>query len=143
MAKVSNLDDDNHIVRHVPWARLRKDEDDNVIGFLGQAFALREGEASLSAAWLEFAGHPTRDENIDSTIAAFQATRNIKRKDRFALGNVAEIKSACLQRNQKVRVVHEPVPGFDAHAALRQYNNDDELLELLAAEAWSESFGVP
>jgi hypothetical protein len=42
------------MVRYVPWSRLRKVEDDNVLGVLGGAFKLRTNEDYLSATWAEF-----------------------------------------------------------------------------------------
>jgi hypothetical protein len=51
---ITYLPDDHHVVRYVPWARLRKDEHENVIGVLGAAFRLRDGEQYLSATWAEF-----------------------------------------------------------------------------------------
>jgi hypothetical protein len=53
-AKVTNLPDEDHVMRYVSWARLRRDEDDNILGFLGAAFQLRPDEESLSVNWLEY-----------------------------------------------------------------------------------------
>jgi hypothetical protein len=33
-AKITNLPDEDHVMRYVPWKKLRRDEDDNVLGFL-------------------------------------------------------------------------------------------------------------
>lgn len=53
------IPDSDHIARHVPWSKLRKDEDDNVLGVLGEAFRRREGEGALSVNWVEyFEGEP-------------------------------------------------------------------------------------
>ncbi|MGT2502529.1 hypothetical protein ACVOMS_20245 [Bradyrhizobium guangxiense] len=51
---IAYLPETDHCVRYVPWARLRKDEEDNVIGILGAAFRLRDEEDYLSATWAEF-----------------------------------------------------------------------------------------
>ena len=53
-AKITNLPDEHHVMRYVPWTRLRKDEDDNVLGFLGDAFKLKPNEDHLSVNWLEY-----------------------------------------------------------------------------------------
>jgi hypothetical protein len=126
-------------MRLVPYARVRRDEDDQVIGFLPQAFALREDEDYLSAAWIEFFKKPTHLQNIHATLKAFAAALKVRKSARFALGNVGTIKAACKQHGQSVRISHEPLDGFDAHASVRQINtDDDQLLELLASEAWAE-----
>jgi hypothetical protein len=52
--KGKNLPDEDHVIRYVPWGRLRKDEDDNVLGFLPQAFQLRPEEDYLSVNWVEY-----------------------------------------------------------------------------------------
>ena len=36
-----DLPKDNHVLRYAPFTRLHRDEDDNVIGVLPQAFELR------------------------------------------------------------------------------------------------------
>jgi hypothetical protein len=52
--KGKNLPDEDHVVRYVPWGRLRRDEDENVLGFLPQAFQLRQEEDYLSVNWLQY-----------------------------------------------------------------------------------------
>jgi hypothetical protein len=126
-------------MRHVPAARLRKDEDDNVIGFNPQAFELRADEDDLSAAWVEFAKGATHEENIAATLAAFSSAIKVRKSARFALGNVGVIRAMFLNHKQKARISHEPLDNFEAHATVRQVTTDDqELLELLATEAWAE-----
>lgn len=125
-------------MRHVSWTKLRRDENGAVVGFLGAAFSLRPGEAYLSAAWLEYFEKQKKSDNAKECILAFKAIRTVKSKERFAIGNVGEIESACLSAGNRPRIVHEPVDGFDAHAAVRQYQYDDDLLELLASEIWAE-----
>lgn len=60
------LPDGDHIMRHIPWSKLRKDENDNVLGFLPQAFQLRPQENSLSVNWLEFfdGNHAARTKKL-------------------------------------------------------------------------------
>lgn len=127
-------------MRHVPPARQRKDENGNVLGFLGQAFRLRDGEDCLSAAWVEHAATHSPEADIAATIEAFKASGlTVRPTHRFAVGNVGRIREACAMHRQKVRISHEPEELFDAHASVRQFNSEnDELLELLAEEAWAE-----
>jgi hypothetical protein len=139
LAKIKPIPGTDHVMRHVAPARLRRDADDNIVGFLGQAFRLREGESYLSAAWIEHNKTGTKHADIAATILCFKAVRAVKNNDRFAVGNVSVIQAACSSANQKIRIVHEPRAGFECHAAIRQINTDDDrLLEILAEDAWAE-----
>jgi hypothetical protein len=132
------LDPDHHVVRYVPWARLRKDEDDNVLGVLSAAFRLREQEKFLSASWAEhFEG--SHDEQLVATVKAIRASKlQVKTKSGFAVGRVSNIDEACRYHGHKVRFLHEPEEDNRAHAALRRWPREaEELFELLAGEAWS------
>jgi hypothetical protein len=133
------LPSDNHVVRYVPFGKLRRDENDNAIGVLGAAFKLRDDERYLSTTWLEyFAG--SKSEQITAAIRAVRASRlNVRPKSGFAIGRVGAIAATCAEHNHSIRVLHEPVDDNKAHAAVRRMpRDDDELLELLAAESWSE-----
>jgi hypothetical protein len=55
-------------MRYVPWTRLRKDEDDNVLGFLGDAFKLKPNEDHLSVNWLEYFDGD-RDMKIQASVS--------------------------------------------------------------------------
>jgi hypothetical protein len=70
---ITYLPPEDHVVRYVPWARLRKDEEDNVIGVLGAAFRLREGEEYLSATWAEFFKKSIHCEAVESAVKAIRA----------------------------------------------------------------------
>jgi hypothetical protein len=134
------LEADHHCVRYVPWARLRKDEEDNVIGVLGAAFRLRDDEDYLSATWAEFfpGDHEAR---ICASVRAIRASKiNVTARSGFAVGVVAAIKDVCLsdRKQHRIRIIHEAADDNPAHTALRGWPRDnDELLELLAEEAWS------
>lgn len=139
---ITYLPDENHVVRYIPWAKLRKDEDDNVIGVLGVAFRLKDDEEFLSATWAEFfAGG--RAECIISAVKAIRASKlTVTPKSGFAVGNVQAIKATCAADKQKhkIRIIHEREPDNDAHTALRGWPRDnDDLLNLLANEVWSET----
>jgi hypothetical protein len=139
---IKYLPDEDHVVRYVPWARLRKDEEDNVIGVLGSAFKLRDNEQYLSATWAEFFPGP----HADCIVAAIKVIRNsrmqVKPRSGFAVGNVRRVKDTCVadEKKHKIRVIHEPEADNTAHTALRGWPRDnDPLLELLAEDAWSET----
>jgi hypothetical protein len=138
--KVKKLPFDHHIVRYVPWGKLRKDENDQVLGVLGEAFQLRPTEKALSTTWLEyFAGD--RPAQITAAVQAIRASKlSPGGKSGFAITKVAALSKACeVRTNRKIRVVHEPEDDNKAHVSVRQFPRDDmELLELLAADVWSE-----
>ena len=70
---VTNLPNDDHVMRHVSWTRLRKDEDDNILGFLPDAFQRNENHLSLSVNWLEyFEGE--RQSQIEACVKMFRKT---------------------------------------------------------------------
>jgi hypothetical protein len=136
------LPDGDHCVRYVPWARLRKDEEENVIGVLGAAFRLRDEEDYLSATWAEFFAGATHHDRIVASVRAIRASNiDVRPKSGFAVGCVAEIKRACLedQGRHRIRIIHEEEQDNPAHAALRGWPRDNnDLLDLLAEEVWCD-----
>src|SRR5262245_56938837 len=137
----TKLPPEHHIVRNVPWGKLRKADDDpeKVIGVLGEAFKMRPVDETLSTTWLEyFAGE--RREQIHRAIRAMRASKlEIKTKSGFAIGQVGRISSVAAERGHSIRVLHQAENDNKAHVSVRRWPRDDmELFELLAAEAWSE-----
>jgi len=133
------LPPEHHIVRNASWAKLRKDENDNVIGVLGEAFKMRPVDTYLSTTSLEyFPGD--RPAQITGAVQAMRASRlTIAAKSGFAIGQVQRIKAACLTQRHNIRIVHEPEDDNKAHVAVRRFPADDmELFQLLAADAWKE-----
>src|SRR4051794_14954963 len=94
--KGKNLPDEDHVIRYVPWGRLRKDEDENVVGFLPQAFELRDGESYLSVNWLEF---HTGDREAQIRLSVWAMRDSFEKplggKSAFAIGQVGKIKKTC------------------------------------------------
>jgi hypothetical protein len=137
-AKVTNLPDEDHVMRYASWNRLRKDEDDNVLGFLGDAFQLKPGEPSLSVNWLEYFDGD-RDEKIRMSVKTFRETIKVGTKSAFGIGNVAKIKEICRGNGSSVRIVYEPTDDNPSHSGIRRLPRDDlSLLEALAADAFVE-----
>ena len=130
---------EDHIVRFVSPSRLRRDENNAVVGILPTAFELRPEDEGLSVTWLEyFAGD--RDQKIASTIRAIRASAiKVSQNSGFAIGNVGAIANTVADRGYKIRIIHMPVGDNKAHAEIRQFpRNELELLERLAATVWSE-----
>jgi hypothetical protein len=132
------LPDEDHVVRYVPWARLRKDEYDNVIGFLPQAFELRMNEDSLSVSWLEYF-NGDREKQLHAVVKELRNDRNLGKKSAFGVGKIEEIKRTCKDNNARVRIVYEPGRNIKSHSSIRNLpRNDLKLLEALAGEVFSE-----
>lgn len=126
------MPDEDHVMRYVPWGRLRRDEDDNVLGFNPDAFELRPGEESLSVDWMEFFSDPATRER--DAVWAMRKTRGVGAKSAFAIGNVGKIKETCLVRGAKIRIVYEPEANNPAHSAIRRLPRDDIILLAALAE---------
>ena len=132
------LPDDEHVVRHLSPRDIIRDEDtQQITGCFPQAFELKDGEDDLSVNWLEYFDG-TEPDQLAATACAISRVRAVRPSHAFAIGNVGEIKAACFDYDLKVRIIHEPDGGNDAHAAVHRYRDDEiELLELLAQEIWS------
>jgi hypothetical protein len=137
-ARITNLPDDDHVMRYVPWGKLRRDEDDNIVGFLGEAFKLRPDEDALSVNWLEYF-EGDREARIQASVRTFRSTLRVGTKSAFGVGNVAKIKEVCRARSARVRIVYEPREDNQSHSAIRRLPRDDAiLLDALAADAFAE-----
>ena len=130
------IPDADRVLRYAKWKDLRKDENDQILGFNPQTFQLRDQEDYLSASWVDY--FKPAAGSLSQALESFSRRRTVKAKDRFALGIVSRIKDACGQHGLRIRVTREVEPGFDEHCGLRQYRNVAELLDLLAAEAWAQ-----
>lgn len=132
----ANLPTADHIVRYVPWSKLRRDGDDNIVGFLGVAFARKLGEDAPSYIWLEYFGG-TKEYRVKESVYMFRSTIQVGKKSAFGIGNVGKVKSICDANGSTVRIVYDPVSGNSAHSEIRRFPIDDfELLEALAADAF-------
>jgi len=139
LKKGSNLPDDDHVMRHVSWNKLRKDEDENVLGFLPQAFELRPEEQSLSVNWLEYfpGDHANR---IKETVRAFRKTITVRSKSVFGIAKVGVLKDICRSSGASIRIVYAPTFGNSSHAQICNLPREDlALLEAMAADAFQES----
>jgi hypothetical protein len=138
--KGQNLPDEHHVIRVVPYSKLDKDADGKPTGLLlFSAFQRKRDEEGLSVTWLEyFAGN--RPQKIQRAVHAIRAS-DFKPggQSAFAIGGVGPIKQKCLDRNHKIRIIHQPEDDNKAHAELRQFPRDDiALLEELATSTWAE-----
>jgi hypothetical protein len=135
--KYHDLPDADRVMRFVPWKKLRRDEEDNVVGFLPEAFQLRPEEASLSVNWVEF--FPESSNQLHECVRAFRNSMSVGAKSAFAVGNVGQIKEVCQGRGSKIRILHEPKDGEPAHSGIHRLPRDELLLlAALADDAFTE-----
>jgi hypothetical protein len=134
------IPDDDHVIRYVPWPRLRRNGNGEVIDVSGDAFRLREvDKGKLSVTWIECFDQSGGDQLVQAVRTMRASSLVVKPKSGFAKGNISKIKAACLKYNSKIRVVHAPSRDNTAHASVLGLPEDNsELFELLASEAWSE-----
>ena len=127
-AKITNLPDDDHVMRYVPWGKLRRDGDDNdnVLGFLGTAFKLKPDEDSLSVNWLEYF-EGDRDAKIQASVRTFRSTLTVGTKSAFGIGHVRKVKEVCRSRGVNVRIVYEPTDNNKSHSGIRRFPRDDTI----------------
>ncbi len=138
IGKGQKLPATDHVARHVPWQRLRRDEDDNVLGVLPEAFRLRSGELGMSVNWLEHypGDHQAR---LAAVIGSLRVNLNIRPKSAFAIANVGTLENCCKQSGSSVRIVYAPTKEIPCHALVRDMNHDDlGLLDLLADDVFTE-----
>jgi hypothetical protein len=133
---------DERVIRHVPYSKLMKDEQGRVVDDQGNpygvtylAFELRPvDEGHLSVTWCEYFddsdGHA-----LACAIDLTRKSRSVGPNGGFAIAAVGGIDDFLSAREKKVRFVHEPVEGNNAHALIRRWPADDvELLEAIAAD---------
>ena len=137
MGSTADLADANHVMRYVPWSKLRRDAADVVLGFFPQAFQLRPDEAALSVNWIKY--FPGAATQARDCVWALRRTRNVGALSAFAIAATSAIRTACLTRDVRVRIVHEPREGEPAHASIYHLPAEDlNLLSALAEDAFTE-----
>jgi hypothetical protein len=130
--------DEHHVLRFVAWGRLRKDENDVVIGCLPAAFEYREDEEYLSVTWIEhFVG--SAPDQLTLAAQAFRRGYFLDggkggAKAAFAKGNVGRMHAACAKFGAKIRVLHEPEDLNPGHVAVRRIPRDNQDLRALLAD---------
>lgn len=132
------LPDQDSVIRHVSPSRLRRDEDGNILGFLPQAFALRDGEDSLSVNWSGiYDGN--RDASTKEVIWELRTANDIKKNSAFGIGNVGTIKEVCKNNGATVKIVYDPRKRILSHSLIRNLpRNNPELLDTLANDVFCD-----
>jgi hypothetical protein len=131
-----HLPDADHVLRYAGQNRLQRNDSDDVIGLLPEAFRLGDGHDSLSVTWVEYFEGDC-PERIIKAVQAFRRSMSTGRNSAFGMANVGVVKRLCHDHiGSAVRILHEPEKDNPAHAAIHRYPRGDEvLMELLASEA--------
>lgn len=134
-----SIPEDHSLVRYVPWTKLRKDENENVIGVLAIAFELRPDEDSLSANWLEFYQGDRATQFSSMIASARKSSLPPTKKSGFTAGICGEIHAVARSNSASIRILHAPVDRNDAHVELRRWPRENkDLFDLLADEVWAD-----
>lgn len=140
------LSKEHHVSRHAPYKKLLRDDDDNPVGLLPQAFEMREelGEKSLSVNWLEYFSKNHAD-NIVEAIQNFRLSRDGKvgKLSAFGIGNVGMLEDICAKhQHTKVRVLHDGRKSKNNNAShariIRLPFNNLPIMESLAYDVFTE-----
>lgn len=142
--KGNPLDDDDRVVRHIPFQRLAMDSDGVVFGILAAALEVRpQDNHQLSVNWLEFYDG-THKERIAETVRAFRTSRategsTVGRKSGFAVAKVGRVKQIGNDNDRRLRIVFSPSKGNPSHSLIQPLHAEEStLLETLANEAFTE-----
>lgn len=134
LGKGQKLPDEDEVMRHVSWARLKRDENDIVVGFYPSAF---DDPLGCSVNWLQyFAGD--RETKIVRSVEMFRVTRGVGPKHAFGIAAVKRIKDVCGEFGVAVKIVYLPEDENKSHAEIQRIPPENfELLAALADEAFT------
>lgn len=138
------LTKNDHVSRHVPYKKLIRDDNDNPVGILPQAFEMRENldEKELSVNWLEYFGD-NHTNNLNRMIIAFRLSRGrVGKNSAFGIGNVGILQDKCGEYGfTKVRVDHanKASKKNKSHARIiRLPFNNMQIMQCLAFDVFTE-----
>lgn len=142
--KGNPIDDEDHVVRHVPFQRLARDSNGVTFGILAAALEVRpQDNHALSVNWLEFYDG-THKDCIVATVRAFRARRamegsKVGPQSGFAVAKVGRVKQIGNDSDRRLRIVFSPSKGNPSHSLIQPLHSEETaLLEALANEAFAE-----
>lgn len=136
--KDAPLPADDTMARWVPLGRTVR-QAGVIVGFVPAAFALKDGEAYLSASWTG-AYKGTATEQLKKAVADLcKKHKGVNAAGAFAIGTVSQIEKAGSSAGESIKAVSKGSIDNPGYAALLGYPAaNDDLLALLADEAWAE-----
>lgn len=142
--KGSLIPDRDHVIRHVPLAKTRRDSDGKVCGILPQAIERRDSEEYLSVSHYEhFSGSQVQKLfSVKNAIASGKRSGTLGIKGLLAKANVGNLKQSVEKKTaKKIRVAYLPTKKDSSHSGVYKLPEEDsELMDALASEAFSEIF---
>ena len=132
-----NLPNPSSVVRYIGYAKMRRDEDDNLLGPAPAAFQQKPNQDYLSVTWCEyFAG--SANEQLRCAIEAIRDSNiQVKPKACFCVAITADLKAVAAEYNATTREIYFPEEDNPAHAGIYGIPPDElKLLEKLSSEAW-------
>lgn len=136
------IPEQDHVLRYAGWSKLRKDENDNVLGFTYEAIRPRldqngDIERSVSITWIEYFPGTFNEQFQQAVDAIRSGGMQTRPKGGFGKALVQDLQRLCHENESVIRVIHEPEEENRGHSGIRRLQRDNiDLLELLAAEAF-------
>lgn len=143
MAKVSNIPEADHILRHARQRHLKWELDSKgkpvaILRCFPDLFKLRnspefirkhgEPEQALSVNWIEFFDGDSKDQ-LQQTVKDFRSVIKIKKSEAFAKLNVGEFKGVCKKHSAKVRIIPDAKKStIKSHSSITQLPQDNAML---------------
>lgn len=143
MKRGSLLPNNDHVVRHVPFAKTRRDSNGKILGVLPTAIERRDGEDYLSVSHLQhFSGDADEQlKQVKSAIAAGKQTGSLGTNGLLAKANVGQLKEAVQQKaSSKIRIAYLPTKKDPSHSGVYEIPQyDAELMAELADDVFAET----
>ncbi|MFH1158737.1 MAG: hypothetical protein V1721_07665 [Pseudomonadota bacterium] len=142
MAKVTNIPEADHVLRHAKKKHLEWGLDSEgkkaILGCFPDVFKLRDDtefirqhgkpEVSLSVNWIEFFSGD-EEKQLQQAVKDFCSIRPIKQCGAFAKLNVGKLKKVCQEHSAKVRVIHDAErSAIKSHSSITQLPQNNAML---------------
>ena len=133
-----DLPNPSKVVRYVPFARMRRDADDNYLGPLPEAFVERPVDDYLSVTWCEYFQGEGQAQLRCAIEALRNSNMNVKSKACFCVGETSDIIETISSHGAAGRAVFYPVEDNPAHAGVYGIAPEEVHLQAaLADEVWN------
>jgi len=140
-ANGDDLPNNSRVVRYVPYARMEKDENDQLLRPYPNAFERRAVDEELSVTWCEFfAGAP--NQQLRCAIEAIRNSKlDVKSRACFCVAETPRLLDTIQIAGGQGRAIYLPEDGNEAHAGITGIDPENALLlQCLADEVWCEFY---
>ena len=135
------LSRDQNITRYAAYKKQLRDENDQPVGVLPQAFTMRPiDKGKLSVNWVEYHDGEYEDQ-LKSVVADFRTKRDTRPSGIFVIANVGVLMDECGElKANRVKVIGPDgkKKGLNpSHASINDLpENDAEIMQCLAAKVF-------